>query len=158
MSMPTPTDLTRIWLNLKEEWLWESPSQSTRHCRHWGSCGLSTVMSISTPVQMHYCKCSTLLKGSEPERSNPLLHKTSFYSSISILVGSTTFPSCGRIIEHTISASGHSLNISHRNSVFDWCQSRLTSASHVMFLIAWKLWEDGGRTRVTRNWECLWQC
>ena len=67
---------TAVWqemrLDQKEEWLWESPSQSTRHCRHWGSCGLSTVTSvyapepthcywpsISTPVHMHYCTCST---------------------------------------------------------------------------------------------------
>ena len=54
-------------LDLKEEWLWESPLQSTRHCRHWGS--LSTVtsvyapepthLSINTPVRMLYCTCST---------------------------------------------------------------------------------------------------
>ena len=60
--------LTGTGLNLKEEWLWEWPSQSTRHCRLWGSCGLSIVTSvyapepthcywpsISTPVHIHYC-------------------------------------------------------------------------------------------------------
>ena len=34
MNGSVPTDLPRMGLDLKGQWLWERPSQSTRHCKH----------------------------------------------------------------------------------------------------------------------------